>query len=131
MANQRTDFVIVNPDFAYRRLPALLRDVAGFAASPEWAELEENELDDLPGIVLSRFHKFLLRLLKDEPAGDALLAGLEFVERLAASGDAELRNAVVHEMYEALESHAAETRAFFDGLGPASRELYLEHFLEP
>lgn len=127
MATKEPDFVLVKRDLRYGRIPELVKQVTGFRESEEWIELEQNDLDELPGVVLGALRRYLLRLAKEGKANSGLVGGFDFIERLAASDDSELRNAVVTEVFEPLEPGTDRTRGFRAQLGPCSSELYREY----
>ena len=137
MASRDPDFVVVQRDFAYDRIPQLVQSVAGFGESPEWRELEQNDLDELPGVVLGALRRFLLRLSSEadvSPRGDlaeSLSDGFDFIEKLAASDDSELKNAIVAEIFEPLEPGTEATRHFYRQLGTSAAELYRKYCLHP
>ena len=127
MASRDPDFVLVKRDFAYDRIPELVEEVTGFRDSPEWRELEQNGLDELPGVVLGALRRFLLRLSEEGNCAESLSRGFEFIEKLAASDDSELQNAVVSEVFEVLEPGTSATRHFYEQLGDRATELYRQY----
>jgi len=137
VAIREPDFVLIQRDLSYERIPQLVEHLVEFVGSQEWQELLQNDLDELPGVVLGALRRFLIRLsteaatLSTASLAGNLSHGFEFIEKLVASEDTELQNAVVIEIFEPLEPGTNETRRFYEHLAVRSAELYRKHCLGP
>ena len=115
----------------YSRVPHLLiREVRGFAASPEYKSLENHDLK-LPGVVCGAFARFLVRLQQcaiegtvSEDEAQSLAASYQVVEQLSSSYDPYVVNAVVVEIFENLDCEPHVLEAIKARLEKASRQLY-------
>lgn len=111
-------------------LPAyLLREVPGFAASPEIEGVSAERA--APGAVTGALGRYLLRLqAKDvrREADAAESAALErayaVLEELAASEDPAVRGALQREVFERLRGDDVVVAAVETRLGPRSLSLY-------
>lgn len=106
------------PDF-------LIRSVPGFGTSPEFALVAD--CFDLPGVIVGALRSFLERLDTASRADDfdassaaSLEAVYRVIEAMASSGDPEVQNAVVVEIFE----HLQEDQSIRENLHPLSRALY-------
>ena len=117
----------------YRSIPQLLmREVRGFAESPEYRSLENHGLE-LPGVVCGALVRFLTRLQKraiestmDKEAAESLVDSYRVVEQLSSSSDPDVVNAVVVEIFENLDCEPRVLEAIKARLGKVSRHLYEE-----
>lgn len=109
---------------SYSKLPdtILILDPE-FRLSQEYCDLVEEGMDDLPGVFLSRFGKYLLRRIGDsiQPSNEPAYG---LIERLLESGDREVEEAVVNEIFEVRDEPPAVLRRFFDSLGSLGQSLY-------
>jgi hypothetical protein len=122
------DWVRVPGD--YEALPEyLVREVPGFAESPELELVAANR--DLPGVVTAAFGRYLERLQaaairREADASDeaALDRAYGVVEEMAASPDAEVRNALQVEIFEHMHGNDVVVAVVETRLGPKARSLY-------
>jgi hypothetical protein len=112
----------------YEELPALLlAEIPGFEASPEFGLVAYAS--DLPGIVVAAMGRYLARLEQkgaEESEIDAPDAIYQLLERMAASRDPEVQNAVQVEVFENLDPSRSVTRRIVEKLGPSARTLYAD-----
>lgn len=114
----------------YDGLPEyLLREVPGFAESPEFELVAANR--DLPGVVVGAVGSYLLRLQKseirretDEAESAALTRAYEVLEEMASSPDGHVRNALQVEIFEHLHTNDVVVAAVETRLGPRSSALF-------
>ncbi len=111
-------------------LPAyLLREVPGFAESPEVEEVASDL--DAPGAATGALGRYLLRLQRkavrleaDAAEAAALDRGYAVLEELAGSEDDGVRAAVRAEILEGLRADDVVVAAVETRLGPRSLALY-------
>ena len=106
-----------------------MRTVPGFRDSPEYQLVAEHH--DLPGVIVGALTPFLVRLETTSQEGTldakeaASLDGTyRAIEALAASGDPDVENAVVVEIFEHLHASPRILAAIRGALRPASSALY-------
>jgi hypothetical protein len=110
---------------SYEQIPAFLpAAVPQFAQSREW-ELLDGVADDLPGVVLASFAKFLARLSRDTPSSEEINLGLEFAALLWSSDDGRILVAMRDEFFEALESDPVAVEAMLPRMDQDLREGYV------
>ncbi|HEY7561567.1 MAG TPA: hypothetical protein VH650_05275 [Gaiellaceae bacterium] len=115
---------------AYDALPEyLLREVPGFAESPEFELVAANR--DLPGVVTAAFGRYLERLQAmairrqaDAAEEAALDRAYAVVEEMAASPDADVQNALQVEIFEHMHVNDVVVAVVETRLGPVARSLY-------
>ena len=106
----------------------LVRQVPGFADSPELAAVDERDRADAVARALGRY---LLRLERrsvrreaDDSESVALDRAFEVFEELAASDDPAVREALVSEIFEPLHADDVVVAAVETRLGPRSSALF-------
>jgi hypothetical protein len=106
----------------------LVRQVPGFAESPELEAVVERERSDAVAGALGRY---LLRLEKkavrreaDPAESDTLARAFEVLEELAGSDDPGVREALVVGIFERLHADDVVVAAVETRLGPRSRALF-------
>jgi hypothetical protein len=106
----------------------LVRQVPGFADSPELAAVGERDRADAVARALGRY---LLRLERksvrreaDDSESVALDRAFEVFEELAASDDPAVREALVSEIFEPLHADDVVVAAVETRLGPRSSALF-------
>ena len=117
------DVVVAERAIRYERLSEIILDSApNFALSAEYRKVLESGNEDLQGVVLAAFGRYLMRLLTEEP--HSVPGGFQLLEELAESGQSEILDALVNEVFEVRAESDAEITRFRSHLGPVSRELY-------
>lgn len=101
----------------------LLRFDPAFERSAEYSAVVDEGMDDLPGVVLARFGRYLMRLAV---GGDELACQRAFgaLETLLQQGDHRVEEAVTNEVLEVRWEDSARLRRFFARLGPQGKSLY-------
>lgn len=123
-----TNFVI--EDREYPHLVELLMNTAPrFAESDEFGRLTTAD-HALPSVVLGAFTRYVERLnIKSRSSSSEIIADevddtFRAIERLAASADPEVANAVVVEVLEHLDLPDQVLRDFYARLGPSAQNAY-------
>ncbi len=105
----------------------LLREVPGFADSPEFEAIAANR--GLPGVVTGAFGRYLERLQarairrEADPAEEAALDGAyQAVEDMAASDDERVRNALRVEVFDHMRANDVVVAVVETRLGPRGAE---------
>ena len=113
----------------YEDLPDVLLAIPGFKESPEFQLVAENT--DLPGVIVGALRRYVERLEGEAGRGtldansEASLEGAyDTFERMAASGDPAVENALVVEVFEHLDGGEGVKRRIVERLGPRSSALY-------
>jgi hypothetical protein len=114
----------------YEALPEyLLREVPGFAGSPEFELIAANR--DLPGVVTAAFGRYLERLQAaairreaDRGQEAALDRAYAVLEEMAASPDAHVQNALQVEIFGHMHGNDVVVAVVETRLGPEARSLY-------
>ena len=102
-----------------RLLELVVQKHPPFSQCPEYHGVFDDGNDDLPGVVLAAFGRYLVRIAAS--GSDRSSEAFETLEWLATSGDAEITNAVVLE----IRGETGDTlAAFVEGLRPESRQLW-------
>ena len=83
-----------------RVVPFLKAGLPSFVASPDYRLVAGN--DDLPGVILAAYGRFLARLAKAGAAAD-LARGVAAIEALHGWGDEAVRTAIRDEFIESLD----------------------------
>lgn len=111
-------------DENYNKMSAIiLSGNPDFEQSEFYRDLVDSGMDDLPGVVLGRFGGFLVSNLGDE---ESVLSGFSTLEALVCSGDPDVREAVVNEIFEVRAEPVVVLECFYAQLGPRCQELYRE-----
>lgn len=118
----------MSTQWKYSTLPELIpAHVPHFVQSQEYVSLVEEGVDDLPGVFLGRYGEYLIRISTDEDVPPEMITkAFDVIEQLIATGDRDLRDAVVNEIFEVRDEKSDALRAFYTRLGPAARSLYDE-----
>jgi len=112
-------------NLSYEQIPALLpAAVPEFAQSREW-RLLDGVADDLPGVVLASFARFLVRLSRETPSSEVINTGLEVAALLWSSNDGLTLVAMRDEFFEALENDPDAVEAMLPRMGQDLREGYI------
>lgn len=106
----------------------LVRQVPGFAESPELEAVGERDRSDVVagalGRYLLRLERKAVRLEADPSESDALARAFEVLEELAGSDDPGIREALVVGIFERLHADDVVVAAVETRLGPRSSALF-------
>lgn len=123
------NFTIQNSGYEYV-ISLLLNKLDSFAVSPEFTQLDEDETK-LPGIVLSAFTSYLVRLENyanidetPEEIKNEINNCYKVIEELANSEDAGILNLIVTEIFENIETDNDILKCIIAHLGEKSQKLY-------
>jgi len=108
----------------YEQIPGLLK-----AAVPQFAQSEEYQIhqgkaDDLSGVLLASFAKFLARRSREALADEALSRGLEVASDVWRSNDERTLEAMRDEFFEALANYPDAVSAMLPRMEPSLRDGY-------
>jgi hypothetical protein len=108
----------------YEDIPETLKAVVPeFAASDEYRMLLGNA-EELPGVVLASFARFLARLARGSPSDPILAKGIAVVTQLWGWNDPQTKDALADEFFQALDSEADTAPIIVRLMQPQMREAY-------
>jgi hypothetical protein len=115
-------FVLV-PD-SYSQIVTLLK-----GAVPEFSEAQEYQLhrgeaDDLPGVILCSFARYLARLSRMQPSSGALTRGVEIIGTLWRMPDYRAKETIEDEFFEELADDPSAVSVVVPMMEPGLREAY-------
>lgn len=102
-------------------VPLLKAMSPSFGVSPEYALVAEN--DDLPGVVLAAFGRFLIRVSATGPRSE-VEHGAEAINTLYRWDDSQVRESLRDEFIEAFDGYPVAERAISPFLIPALVEEF-------
>src|SRR5262245_38495180 len=106
---------------SYEQLVGFLKSRApDFANSAEY-RLHKNEMDDLPGVILAAFGKYLARTARENGAVTPLLL---ILEEIAEWNDASAQESLRDELFEAIETDDRGERILRARMTGRLRDMY-------
>lgn len=125
METKGPNFITPRREVSYNFIPAIIMTRhPDFLESDEYNTVKENEWDDLPGVVLAAFGKYLLGLTQ-EPKSKRTQQAYATLEWLVSSKESDVRTAIVVEVFETIDAHPQVLAAFYELLGEESKALYI------
>lgn len=105
----------------YEKLVGFLKTRApDFVRAPEY-QIHRGEVDDLPGVVLASFGKYLARITREHGDTVALLLVLD---EISAWNDATVQTQIHDELFEAIESEQDVERTLRGQMTGRLRDMY-------
>jgi hypothetical protein len=115
----------------YEDIPQwLTRSLPEFAASEEYASLR-GIAEDLPGVVLAAFGRFLARAALRSPSDEVLAKGVALTAELWGRNDPQTRISIEDEFFEALDLEPDAVPLVVDLMTPQLRRAHSEWAARP
>jgi hypothetical protein len=115
-------FVLV-PD-SYGQVVTTLKSAVPEFADAEEYQLHRGEADDLPGVILCSFARYLARLARTQPSSGALTRGVEVIGTLWKMPDYRTKESVEDEFFEQLADDLPAVSVIVPMMMPSLREAY-------